>query len=304
MLCNTLIHAQLNDKLTINAKPRRSEREMNNLLGKVKSFREEFFVSDKEVGFKRYYSYFSDEFQLFNENGAAISKKYFDKDGKVIYRKTIEYDSNGKINHVTEFDTTNNMTTKLAYVYNPLGQLSETVSEDNNTKPITSKFTYSSITNLPSKEEFRKEGILLKVTHYMYDATLNKTVIDSSYGANGKPYKSKLERYDASDNMLEQTLFDEKADIVLKYEYTFDKNNNNVEFKSYGQGGVLEGDFMYKFDEKNNMVEESKFYAYKNAKDSLVYEYKYDSVGNWIEKITKHHNIPKNIVKRNIQYHP
>jgi len=34
-----------------------------------------------------------------------------------------------------------------------------------------------------------------------------------------------------------------------------------------------------------------------------MYEYKYDAQGNWIERTTKHHNIPKNIIKRNIIYY-
>jgi hypothetical protein len=297
-----VIQAQINDKLLINAKPRKLDRELNNLIGKVKTFREEFFISDQEIGFNRYYSYFSDEYQQFDESGNAITKKYFDKDGNIIYRKTIEYDINGKIKHITDYDTTNNVSSKLAYVYNEQGLLMETVAEEGNTKPVTSKFFYSS-TNLPSKEEFRVDGKLIKITHYEFDASGNKKVIDSSYVSEQKKYKSKVELFDANENMLEQTLFDDKGEIMLKYEYTFDKNNNNIEFKSYGQGSVLEGDFMYKFDEKNNMIEESKFYASKNKKDSLIYEYKYDGQGNWIEKTTKHHNIPKNIVKRNIQYY-
>ena len=42
-----VMQAQINDKLLINAKPRKSDRELNNLIGKVKTFREEFFITQK-----------------------------------------------------------------------------------------------------------------------------------------------------------------------------------------------------------------------------------------------------------------
>ena len=92
--------------------------------------------------------------------------------------------------------------------------------------------------------------------------------------------------------------------ISLKYAYKFDANNNNIEFACYGTNAVLEGNYIYKFDAKNNMVEEEKFRANKNTTEAIVYEYKYDAQGNWIERTTKHHNIPKNIIKRNITYYP
>jgi len=296
------IQAQINDKLLIKAKPLKSDRELNNLTGKVKTYKEEFFVNDKDVGFKRYYSYFSDEYQQFDVNGLAVSKKYFDKTGNIIYRKAIEYDATGKIKRVVEFDTTNNISNKLAYVYNALGKLTETIAEEGSTNPFTTKYTYEPISNLLTKEELRVEGKIIKTTNYEYDEVGYKKMIDTSYSTTGAKYKSKIEVYDANENMLEQTRFDDKFEIVSKYEYSFDKNNNNIEFKSYSRGGVLQGVFLYKFDEKNNMIEESKLNASKNLKDILVNEYKYDSKGNWIEKITKHQSIPKNIVKRSIEY--
>jgi hypothetical protein len=303
-ICSINVHAQINDKLVIKAKPLKTDRELNNLIGKVKTFKEEFFVNDKDVGFKRYYSYFSDEYQQFDENGLAVCKKYFDKSGNIIHRKTIEYDALGKIKHVIEFDTTNNINNKLAYVYNDLGQLTQTIAEEGSTNPFTTKYSYTTSNNLLNKEELSVDGKIIKTTSYEYDAVGNKKVIDTTYSSIGGRYKSKVELYDANENMLEQTRFDDKLEIVSKYEYSFDKNNNNIEFKSYSHGGVLQGVFIYKFDDKNNMIEESKFNVSKNLKDSLIYEYKYDSQGNWTEKITKHQSIPKNIVKRNIQYYP
>jgi hypothetical protein len=305
MASSGLMYAQINDNLNIKAKPRKTDLEINNLVGKVNTYREEFFVSDKDVGFKRYYTYFSDEYQQFNEQGFIVTKKLFGKEGNVIYKKVIDYDLNGKVASESEFDTANVLSSKVAYTYNDKGMLLETNYEEGNTSPITSRFTYAPEAFIPSKEEFYINGTLLKVSYFVIEANGNKRVTDSSFvsGNSGPKYKSKVELYDSNENMLEQITYETNGEISLKYEYTFDKNNNNVEFKCYGPRGVLEGDYVYKFNEKNFMIEETKFIASKNTKDSLLYEYKYDANGNWIEKTTMHHNVPKSIVKRVIQYY-
>jgi hypothetical protein len=296
--------AQINDKLSIKAKEIKTDLEMNNLFGKVKYFREEFFINDENIGFKRYYNYYTDEYLLFNEQGYIALRKLFDKNGKVIYKKTLEYDLKNRIVTISEFDTTENISNKANNIYDSKGYLIETITESKNAKSLQSKFSYTDEGRV-KQELVYYDNNLIKTSNYEYDAEITKKVTDSTIVLNNtqSKYKSKVEIFDRNGNMLEQTSFDLSGNISVKYVYKFDASNNNIQFSSYGASGVLEGDYNYKFDEKNNMIQEEKYLSNKKTTESIIYEYKYDAQGNWIERTTKHHNIPKNIIKRDIQYY-
>ena len=304
LLLAKLSVAQINDNLTFKGKEKKSDLEVNNLFGKVKSFRQEFFINDENIGYKRYYNYYSDEFFSFNQRGYITQQKNFDKNGNALYRKFIEYDINNRIKETTEYDTLETPYSKTKNIYNAAGLLIERTLETTTNGVLTFKITYNEKGLISSEHVFNGNSIV-KCSAYSYDELGNKFVTDSVVisSASNKKFKSQTEKYDNNGNMLEQVSYDIDGKLSLKYEYKFNASNNNIEFACYGTNAVLEGNYIYKFDTKMNMVEEEKFTANKNTTETIIYEYKYDAQGNWIERTTMHHNIPKNIIKRNIIYY-
>lgn len=59
----------------------------------------------------------------------------------------------------------------------------------------------------------------------------------------------------------------------------------------------------HKYNDKGHLIEHFLLPNNKKHKQIWEYEYKYDSKGNWIEKINYKDRIPLQFVKREIEYY-
>lgn len=141
---------------------------------------------------------------------------------------------------------------------------------------------------------FDKRGNLIEILRYSEEGVLEHKAI-RHYNKKGVVIKVE------SINCLQGS---KGGHIIREYEY--DKHNTKRKVSNYGNV-QLPLPKMEVFDEYGNIIEETfKYYNY-TAEVSIIsvrkYKYKYDSQGNWIEKIDFIDNVPQNIEKRIIEYY-
>jgi hypothetical protein len=97
------------------------------------------------------------------------------------------------------------------------------------------------------------------------------------------------------------------ADSVLewKYTYRYDDRGNWAEINTCNSDSSLNSKFTYKYDDRNNMTEKNYYRSDGSLLRNYIYKYKYDSKGNWIERIEYYGeaNIKNEITEREIKYY-
>ena len=109
--------------------------------------------------------------------------------------------------------------------------------------------------------------------------------------------------YDANANLVEERKFDGGKNLLEKFEYTYDTNNNKIRAVYYNCFGWLCGREEYTYDGKGNVLSESRYFNgsllgqenFPNKKPSVQVstnvtlndkvEYLYDKAGNKIKAI-------------------
>jgi hypothetical protein len=252
------------------------------------------------------------ELLLFNRNGNIIEKQSFKKNGEK-YKKWISvYDKNQFEIETIEIKYANDTLKRWLNKYDNSGNeiesfiydhkdsiLSHTKSEYNKSNKETELII---LKNKPAKNQ------LVKVS-YDYDGNEIKT---TRYYAD----KSKTEwftEYDSNGNETEWRVYDKKGRLERKdeYSYTYDKDSNIIEDKSYSSNDELGSYGISKYDKRNNETEyyeylndstfNKEIYTYNNRNDRVkttyyntqdiltresTSEYKYDDFDNLIKEMS------------------
>ena len=96
------------------------------------------------------------------------------------------------------------------------------------------------------------------------------------------------------------------SDGSLKYKslYTYDDHGNTIEENRRGDDGRLFYKFSYEYDAKKNITMRTKYKSDGSVYGAkMTYNYRYDDIGNWIEKISYSDSVPKYIQKREFEYY-
>jgi len=78
-----------------------------------------------------------------------------------------------------------------------------------------------------------------------------------------------------------------KSEMVFASErkYTYDAGGKLAEESSYAADGSLLARSTFKYDEFGNIIEKTNYQTSNDLKDRLIYQYEFDSQGNWIKQI-------------------
>lgn len=152
-------------------------------------------------------------------------------------------------------------------------------------------------------------------TTYIYD-TKNNIIELNNYDSKRKQDKRIIYSYDDKGNMIQETLY---RGGVINYTSIYNDKGKEVECKNYDEEGQLTDICISIYDEKGDFVEGKQYDA--NGKfigdfkkvhldtgisilSGLKYTYRYDEIGNWIEKTYYSKNEkPYYIIKREIEYY-
>ena len=205
--------------------------------------------------------------EKYNDSGELVEKTYTDDAGNIIYKISLEYDSEDRISKryvVLSKDNKESDKKESAYTdQDTLTASSENISSevdtvsDNNTDFIKIEYQYSYTDNSQLKSESIVSDIVTKDISYTYDNAGNRT---SETIKTGDKEEVTTFTYDESNRLIKKQT-PKKTTI-----YSYDKNGNRISATSDGEK------FSYTYDINDNLTGIKK-------NDVTVFEAIYDAMG-------------------------
>lgn len=218
-----------------------------------------------------------DVVSVFDRDGYKSEVNYYDKEHKLYQKVMYKYNANRKRTSRDVYDSEGKILQKNIYVYDQKGH-KKSYKGYNAKGEVVELFMYKNDDKGRELEEYCTKtnySVCGKYTH-SYDeqgrvvqlCRYTKTVGDAD---NCEKYT-----YD-KQGLITQTEFYEKNSLVHKLIFEYDKSRNEISERMYDNNG--------------DFVQEKEFV------------YKYDSKGNWVERVEYIDGFPRTVAVRDIKYY-
>jgi len=242
-------------------------------------------------------------------------------------RTTNKYDSTGKVSEVLTYNTDTMHAESITWkTYNSKGQLVETDERKRAPNAPTvspferNDFWYDAKGRMYDKATYHPQIGLVKDEKITFDST-SKTTITYSYGANrvltGSVEKrvfseriplskavnttTQEDTYDAHGLLTDYTISHDSAKHLMDKGVFHISCPSNIGPHATGKCDTI---MVHQIVNDNhfNTVENDTFSNDGKPEFQKSYQYTYDSIGNWIEKVEFNNNKPVKVVEREIGY--
>ena len=109
-------------------------------------------------------------------------------------------------------------------------------------------------------------------------------------------------RYNIRGNLKKSKWFDSERHVYGSVSYTFNKNGNLLK-NCVRYNGKPRYTYRYIYDKFDNLIQSNKYDIETKTSDTFVYEFIFDSAGNWIKKTGRRNNRIYYIIERKIEYY-
>ncbi len=215
---------------------------------------------------------------------------HFNKEGNIIIR-------NNKSSINLKFLTT--------YTYDDKArkksEVSQTFFQQGNPHITKSTYHYDQKGNLIEIKTFNEVNDLIYKSVMKFDNNGNK-IEESEIYADGTINRNEKFKYDSKNILIEsQQVY--KGRMENKSEYIYDNNNRLTDDTWYDPNGVLAGKITIGYDNSGNQIEYSQLEKDGSYLLNYLYKYKFDNMGNWIERISSNKGQPYEFCTRKIEYY-
>ena len=220
-----------------------------------------------------------------------VKQDFLDSNGDIqatVFKnsKTYTFNSSGNIIFCSKYQQNGNLQCKDIYKYDSLGHIFE-VGSFNKKEIQINKYTFKcdSSGNILEEKDFSYSGVLKDKWIHVYDNNGNR-IETNHYGFDGKFTKKETLSYNNIGIMIEGKSYNKNGKNLDSSIYIYDKYNHEIEVVFFEPKGAI--------------------YSH------IVYKYKNDNNGNWIERITFNMDLltspekrigkPINFTRREIEY--
>ncbi|GHV37562.1 hypothetical protein FACS1894178_9310 [Bacteroidia bacterium] len=258
--------------------------ELDGLKGKVKSLRTITYEAIDTLGKIA-------KGNIVDNVYGSILINYNRKGGWIEYRS---YTPAGKNRwaEIPSFDEKGNRMERRDYIF----------SESDSTLHRRYSNKYDNKGNLTTAFLYNASDSLIWKRSYVYDNKGNETEI-CSYNATDILNWKVICAYDSKSNLIEENVYSASGNLDSKTIYKYDSKGNRIEQCGYKSDDSLESKTTYQYDENGFQVEVCKYNADGKLDKRFAYKYKYDTKGNWIEKIDYKDDVAVRIYERKIEYY-
>tara|TARA_B100000029_G_C17521766_1_gene940176 strand:+ start:439 stop:1452 length:1014 start_codon:yes stop_codon:yes gene_type:complete len=222
---------------------------------------------------------------LYDSNNNMIEENYYLSNGEIDYKIKTEYDSNNNEIEKTHYNSDGSIYFKLTLSYDIDNNLVELLNHTNN--KIYAHYNYKYDTNNNRIETFNKIdlGESLNSKELMKYNSENKLIQHTLLDSYGEVKEIFYNRYDSNQNLIKKYATDKNGNPKIfwgRYEYKYDKNNNQIEEIKYDDQDLIVYQYQYKYNPQNLLIEEkyfigeNKFGEHKQIliyKNTLEYDY-------------------------------
>lgn len=246
-----------------------------NLKGKVKSIKE---TNHYTTGSKSCMLY------IFDIKGNKIEANGCDLDSKVTEKNIYKYDSKGNQIESVLYYPDGSILFKFVYKYDSKGnQIEETILERDGSINQKYTFKYDSKGNKLGGFNYDKDGKLLCEYTYKYDSD-GYIICEKWIGSEYSCSKRKSNVYNKKGNCTKRYFYDEDDSLFSVSTFKYDSKGNIVEHNIYTQDDILELISYTKYDKNGNIIEGTIYYPDGILSSITTFKYKYDKMGNWVQK--------------------
>ena len=265
----------------------RTDLSLENLKGKVRATITKIYGPGYTDTSAQKLPYASTTTSYYDMNGYLTEEKSDSAGVKVFFEIKRKYNNNGKIESEVSYspDSSQYQEAKFQYNSNGMRRSGQIRSKNPSGSYDTSVLKYNS---LGQWIELVKPGVKEILT---YDAYGNRVLIIDSFLTGHKPPEIESMKYDGNCRMIESRTGG-KMSIAQSMTY-----QNGVMKQSIDTTCDPGTTTIMKYDDKDNIIEaksqsgdeHSEKNFFKSFRDSLwivSYQYKYDALGNWIERVS------------------
>lgn len=250
------------------------------LKGRVKSIKYSSYNAELKFGEikkgMRSNSKEDNRYYYFNIEGVKVEDGESDFDD-VIQKKTLyKYDKNERLIQSSEYNSKDKFIGKTIYTRDDKGRLTE-ASKYNSEDEFIGKIIYirDDRGDAIEKNIYDLNGVLSSKFKFEYDKK-GRVLESRHYRSDGRLLEEKYIKYDGDGKILEEKLKIGTTIYVKDYRYE-DKDREDV-----------------------TLITQSKDFSIMSKTKNI---YKYDKIGNWIEKTSVEDGKPKVIKERKIEYY-
>jgi len=218
----------------------------------------------------------------YDEEGLLIGKEYYDSDGALDYKYTIEieYWSNGKKRKeswlgsnqafikVLQFDENENEVENLWFD-------SQVLQKERN------QYTYDDNNHLIIHEKYNSDDLLTeKFIFVVNDA--GDVLEEDRFKSGVFVIEKEVYEFNEKGEKIERLIYDSDGKLKVKDTFKYGRNGNVEELRSFDPRGVQKYLITYKYDNSGNEVEEHRVF---NGIGSETFRRLYDQNNNLIEQV-------------------
>jgi YD repeat-containing protein len=227
--------------------------------------------------------------------------KLYNLDNHVIYEadlfnakeldETFYYRSEDRrLNKEMRIFSDENASGKVNYKYNEQGYLLEKTEYNNSNQLLVRvSMTYDKNGQIASKKrELKSETSLSIESDFIFEYNKEGKIYKKQGFENGLEKKKITYQYEYANLKIITHKIDDKSEEIFEiWEETLDNDGKRLEYlhKTKKDGQMLvKVDVKYRYDEYGNITSENIGDEKTKIKKRILFEYKYDSFGNWIER--------------------
>ena len=163
-------------------------------------------------------------------------------------------------------------------------------------------FKYNKHDFMDETVHYGSTKMLKKIQTYKYD-DYGGVVAMRHYGRDKLMIGKTVYKLDRVGNILEQKQSDNNKKTLGSRKFSYDENNNCISTMILNHKSQLILTLVSEFDDKNSLIKTTTLDINRKPSTSSAYSYKYDSLGNWTERIEIKDNQPYMITVRDFIFY-
>ncbi|MDR0789398.1 MAG: hypothetical protein LBO06_01240 [Bacteroidales bacterium] len=207
----------------------------------------------------------------YNSKGYQTELVNYKPDGKLEWRYTSDYDNENKLTEEKTYNSADSLILKAVYNYQD-GKISQGYC-------------------------YKADNSLFEFWLYTYDVKGN--LIKQVGYANTNIFTTWLFAYDEHNRLISKNIYNPHDSLIFTWTCHFEPNGERYEEQD-NQPLVKQ---VNRFNSSGLCVESTLHYDQNITGSKDIFEYSYDSKGNWIECVSYHDDMPILIAKRTIEYY-
>ena len=256
--------------------------EYDGLKGEIKVAKTIFFELDtiEQMHEKQMFKSYSYVIIKYNPVGTWTEYRSFNYSSGSMWGEFPVFDNKGNIRERYDYtysDSDSTLSRKFTYKKDKKGNTIEALCFSP-TDSLISKYVY----------EYNRKGITSKRLNFNSQDSLTSILIFE---------------YDKMDNLLKASNFDANDNLIDRIANTYNDKGNRTEKFDYNSKNELTNRTVYFYNENDFCSEIHYYNAHNSLERKMSYEYKYDSGGNWIEKIDYENDKAIKMTEKEIEYY-